>query len=344
MTQAAHQLELISPLAEFLQTEFSADNLARTLELPPELPEQLWQRALENPLASIAEAGGKELRGQLVSIAWQMAGGRAELPRELSAIVEALHVGSLIIDDIEDDSARRRGAPTLHRRVGVPLALNAGNWLYFWPTVLIARLGMPPATELALRRSIDRAVLDCHYGQALDLSVRVSELRQREVADVVLTTTRLKTGSLMALSARVGALAAGANATTLQALSALGSELGIALQMLDDLSGLTSQRRCHKGHEDLTGGRPTWVWAWLAEQADSVLYCRLRAIGEEVVARDTHPEHLALQLREIVAEHGAAAIQRRVSSAISALTQALGEPRGLGELTHWVERLVAFNG
>src|SRR5512142_2931568 len=71
-----------------------------------------------------------------------------QLPAELIGIVEGLHLGSLIIDDIEDESSTRRGGPTLHRQIGVPNALNAGNWLYFWPALLVPRLKLGPDREL----------------------------------------------------------------------------------------------------------------------------------------------------------------------------------------------------
>ena len=109
-----------------------------------------------------------------------------------------------------------------------------------------------------------RALLDCHYGQALDLSVRVSELAQGEVASVVRAATALKTGSLVGLAAGLGALVGGAADETVRASIRFGRDLGAGLQMLDDLSGVTSSRRAHKGHEDLVHDRPSWPWAWLA--------------------------------------------------------------------------------
>ena len=54
---------------------------------------------------------------------------------------EIIHAGSMIVDDIEDDSSERRGAPAVHRLHGLPLALNAGNWMYFAPFRLVERAG-----------------------------------------------------------------------------------------------------------------------------------------------------------------------------------------------------------
>ncbi len=344
MTHAVLTLHSTGGLAALLEREFAPRALAETLGEMPPLPPRLWQAALSGPLQEMATRPGKELRSDLVEAAWRMSGGRGELRPEIPAIVEALHLGSLIVDDIEDESPRRRGGPALHTMVGLPLALNAGNWLYFLPGLLIERLGLPRADELFLRQAAERAALRCHYGQALDLSTSVLDLRPDEVPDVVLATTRLKTGSLTELATRLGALAAGADAATVDSLGRFGGDFGVGLQMLDDLGGLISQKRCHKGHEDLLQARPTWAWAWLAARCDAVGYLRLRALGEWVAAGDLHPEILAEQLREYVAGPGLAAARAQLEAATVALRSALGERPGLDLLCATVQRLESFCG
>ncbi|HEY3594151.1 MAG TPA: hypothetical protein VGL13_09755, partial [Polyangiaceae bacterium] len=119
----------------------------------------------------------------------------------------------------------------------------------------------------------------------------------------------------------------------------LGSDLGIALQMLDDLTGLTSEQRCHKGHEDLLHARPTWPWAWAAECADAPTYEALRGLGEEVTARDHHPELLAAALRHWVAAPGREAIRRHLAASLAAVARGIGERRGFARLKQWVKEL-----
>lgn len=318
----------------------------RGAALPGELrvPARLWERALFGPLREIARRPGKEFRGQLTHVAWELAGGTGRLQLEIPAIVEAYHLGSLIVDDIEDGSELRRGAPALHRLVGVPLALNAGNWLYFWPGVLLARAGFRPEVELALRRAIDRAVLSCHYGQALDLSVRVTELHHDEVAAVVYATTRLKTGSLMELAAELGAIAAGASTERIRVLANLGRDIGVALQMLDDLGGIAVARRSHKGREDLIAARPSWVWAWLAETVDHVTYRRLRSTAEGVALGELEPDGLAALLADRVTGPGRRAIRERLGSTLKAARATFGDARGIAELESELTRLERFDG
>ncbi|MFO0566698.1 MAG: polyprenyl synthetase family protein [Polyangiaceae bacterium] len=262
MTNTALVLDHKPLILEVLSEHFSEASLERTLGLGEErVPWRVWDEALYGPLSDFLSRPGKEFRGRLVSMAWELAGQKSSPPPELALVVEVLHAGSLIVDDIEDDSSYRRGELALHKKWGLPRALNAGSWLYFWPDALLERMQLAPPIELGVRRAIDRTLLSAHHGQALDLSTRVFDLTQSEVPDVVSVTTRLKTGMLMQLAASLGAIAAGGPRQVTQALARFGMKLGAGLQMLDDLGGIVSVERCHKGHEDLTSARPTWLFA-----------------------------------------------------------------------------------
>ena len=175
------------------------------------VPAQLWEEALLDPLREFLGRPSKRFRARLVELGFRLAaGGEGAPPRELASIIESLHAGSLIVDDIEDESEFRRDAPCLHRNVGMPLALNAGNFLYFWPQVLLAQSGLNPRIRLRAHERLAHCLMRCHQGQALDLSVRVDELGQADVPGVVMATAALKTGGLLGLATALGALAAGA--------------------------------------------------------------------------------------------------------------------------------------
>lgn len=330
------------PLPRLIRSEFAPSRLAEVLDLGGEhVHGRLWDASLSGPLLELLERPGKEFRSRLVEVAY--AAGRqpesADMPELLPLIVEILHAGSLVVDDIEDDSRYRRGKPALHLMVGLPLALNAGNWLYFLPHSVLERLSLPPSVELDVRRIIDRGVLRCHYGQALDLGVKLGSLSQREVHDVVSLSTRLKTGSLLELSAELGAAAAGAPPALREELSAFGRSYGVALQMLDDISGLFEKGRAHKGHEDLLNGRPTWPWAWLSKRLDEVSYSRLQHRAREVVRRETHPETLACALRKELGDSPYRAIHDGLDKALRRLERAVGSRRLLDPLLEEIERL-----
>jgi geranylgeranyl pyrophosphate synthase len=339
MTNRAFAVEAPCTLLTLLSEEFEQRQLSKVLGSEHRVPAYLWEPALVGPLTDFLGRPGKEFRARLVHLGWQLSGRNQAPPVELPLIIEALHSGSLIVDDIEDESTVRRGAPALHCRYGLARALNAGNFLYFWALELLSRLALPPITELALQRAFSRTLLACHQGQALDLSVDVSELAQNDVLSTVSAVTRLKTGKLCELAAQMGALAAGAPQSKAQAIAQFGCELGIGLQMLDDLGGILSERRAHKGYEDLRHLRPTWPWAWAAENLDPGAYAKLQRAGRAVATSSERPEYVVNQLRLAVGNHGRAQARARLAAALARLAEAVPEPRAILELELELARL-----
>lgn len=331
MTLADSQTRLLSPLAALVNEDLAG--------IDDEAPAWLWERALFDPLRTLFGRPGKGVRAQLVDTAWRAAGGAAEGPPELlPMLTEILHAGSLVIDDIEDDSAQRRGGPTLHREVGLPIALNAGNLLYFWPQRLLERLELRDTTRLAIHRMLARTLLDCHRGQALDLSVRVFDLARREAGRVVRATTRLKTGSLMAFAAWSGAVAAGAEPAVVEALERFGRDAGIGLQMLDDLSGIINDRRRDKAVEDLRLARPTWIWAWLADAVDEADYAK--AVQQlRYVAAGASPTQLRAWLKRNLAGTALARARAHVARAADAAEAIVPEPAAIRGFRAQMKRL-----
>jgi len=331
-----------SALARLIRSEFEEPVLSRTLDAKErQVHERHWRASLSGPLLELLARDGKCFRSRLMQVAYALAAGGAAkpLPENLALLVEVLHTGSLIIDDIEDGSEHRRGQPTLHLLVGLPLALNAGNWLYFLPQRLLEPLQLEPRVELALRRVIDRAILRCHYGQALDLGVRLDSLSQAEVFDLVSLSTRLKTGSLFELAAEVGAIAGGASPELQAALSSFARSYGVALQMLDDASGLYQARRAHKGHEDLLNCRPTWPWAWLAQSQDELGYSRLQHQAQAVARAELPAETLAAAMRRHLGDAPHRAVQLELAAAFERLQSQVQARELLAPLAEELTRL-----
>lgn len=333
-------------LAAAVRSEFETRRLRETLGAHGEpIPERHFEHALAGPLLELLQRNGKSFRSRMLQVSYELsAGDGRQAPPQLSLIVEALHAGSMIVDDIEDDSPRRRGGPALHLVVGTPLALNAGNWLYFLPHRLLEDLRVDPQRELELRRAIDRAVLRCHYGQALDLGVRVGALPQNEVYELVNLSTRLKTGSLLELAAELGSIAGDATPGLRSELASFARTYGVALQMLDDTSGVYRAERAQKGREDLLNGVPTWPWAWLAQCLDPLCYSRLARMSAAVVERRLAPERLSADIRGALGEHPDERARAQLVRAIERLARHLGGRERLGALLDEIERLEAAYG
>lgn len=311
-----------------LDRQFSDQELARVLGLDDPIALSLARRALHPPLADMLARPGKEVRARMVEHAYAVAHAVspctcARLPPEIPQLVEMLHAGSLVIDDIEDGADDRRGAPALHRVWGVPIALNAGNWLYFWPLLTLGSLPLDGKTVTSMFRRTATTMVRCHQGQALDLALRVDELARYEIATAVETTTRLKTGSLIELSCSLGAIAAHAPSRVERALARFGLAVGQALQMYDDLGSILSPSRRAKGHEDLVAARPTWPWAWLARSVDERTFASLQR--DAAHARESGDTGALLERLRAEVEPWREEPRAHLGAAIADLRDALGD-------------------
>lgn len=227
---------------------------------------------LLEPVRYLTDCPGKKIRGQLVRLGYELASTnhpttpmdkqRCKLGAE---VLELIHAGSLVVDDIEDGSQERRGQPSLHRKFGLPVALNAGNWLYFWPFQLVGEMELTPEDELFIYRLYHRTLLRAHFGQALDVGLNIHCLDRETIPGACLASMELKTGSLTAFALVMGAVLGRASKGTLSALDEFGHSFGILLQMFDDLGNVRGRRDPSKRYEDLKLHRPSWVWACAAE-------------------------------------------------------------------------------
>ncbi len=260
------------------------EHMAELLGLhDPSIVQDVLRSALLDPLAEATSARGKRIRGQLVTLGFRLV---SDTPASLPAakhcgwcadVVELIHTGSLVIDDIEDGSSVRRGRPALHVQFGAPIAVNAGNWLYFWPFELLRQTELPADKVFYIYEHCHRTLLRAHFGQAVDLGTRVESLPQRRVAAVCLASMKLKTGALMGFASILGGTIAGASEAVLLILDEFGQDLGVSLQMFDDLGNLIGKCEPAKRYEDLKLSRPSWVWACAADSSTSKAYAEFCA-------------------------------------------------------------------
>jgi geranylgeranyl pyrophosphate synthase len=276
--------------------------------------EALLQHSLYGPLLEFLARPSKGLRAQLVCHVWRLCGGHGEQPATLAMLPELLHGASLIVDDIQDDADSRRGGPALHRVIGVGPALNVANWLYFWPQALVDELPLSAARRRRCTQLITNTLLDCHRGQALDLGVAVWDLPPGQVPVLVHEQSRLKTGRLTALCTGLGAVAAGARPAQVDAMLAFGERVGIALQMLDDLTALLVPARQAKAGEDLRSGRSTWAWALAAQGCTGERY-RALARYARVAVRRGRWQAAARVLRGVIEAPGCRPAQQALAAA-----------------------------
>jgi geranylgeranyl pyrophosphate synthase len=106
----------------------------------------------------------------------------------------------------------------------------------------------------------------------MDLGSGVDRLLQSRVPEVCLATMELKTGALMGFAMLLGAATARATEGVTSLLDEFGRDLGIALQMFDDLGNVLGIREPAKKYEDLMLRRPSWAWGCAARSSSSQHY------------------------------------------------------------------------
>ena len=209
---------------------------------------------IEAPGRDLLRRGGKRWRPLLLALTCRLCDGPEAAAVALAPLVELAHTGSLIIDDIEDGSDLRRGAPAAHLRYGLDLAINAGNLLYFLPETCMAATPLDPATELQVYRLYLRAMLRLHYGQGLDILWHRKPERVPEPAEYF-AMCRCKSGSLAGLATGLGAVLAGAPAELAHQLRKAGEEFGVCFQIIDDVRNLTTGNLGKRRGDDLLEGK-----------------------------------------------------------------------------------------
>ena len=172
-------------------------------------------------------AGGRRFRPLLVLLAAETGPDPDASEVETAAcVVELTHVASLYHDDVMDEAALRRGADTANARWDNHVAILTGDFLFGRSSELTADLG-PEAVRIQAR-TFTRLV----EGQILET---VKPGPGEDPLEHYLDVVAGKTGSLIATSARYGAMFAGARPEVVEALSAYGEIVGSAFQLSDDI-------------------------------------------------------------------------------------------------------------
>lgn len=298
---------------------------------------RLIDRSLHLPTHEFKLRQGKRIRGSIVQICFEMAGGTGPVSEVVAEAIECLHAGSLVIDDVQDDSQYRRGQPTLHQTIGVPLAINAGNWMYFRAVELLTTAPLPTIQRCRLVEAMVTAGRQCHEGQALDLHARLDEIPAKHWMETVEAISTLKTGVLVELAVAMGCIAADAPHLLHSAMTSFGCQIGVALQMRNDLEELNSialgQPAASEGgcirDDDLRHARLTWPWAWAFELTGEA---RCRLLSQQLGHSTAERRRVAAELLSIVQRHGDQVIAATIGEQIRVLGEHIVDRRLLEQL------------
>jgi geranylgeranyl diphosphate synthase type I len=176
---------------------------------------------------------GKAVRPAVVLMAGEALGAGPEDLVAGAVAVELVHNFSLIHDDLMDRDAERRHRPTVWAVWGDAMAVLVGDALLSLAHAVVDESGSPYAA--AASSALGRATRELIRGQVLDVAF---ESRDDVTLAECLDMAAGKTGSLLGVSAELGAVLAGSPPAATRAMRTFGEEVGLAFQLVDDLLGI----------------------------------------------------------------------------------------------------------
>ncbi|MGW1197668.1 polyprenyl synthetase family protein [Streptomyces sp. NPDC002536] len=198
----------------------------------------------------LVRAGGKRFRPLLVALAAQFGDPYAPGVVPSAVVVELTHLATLYHDDVMDEAAVRRGVPSANSRWDNSVAVLTGDFLFSRASRILADLG-PEAVRIQAE-AFERLVT----GQILETA---GPRDGRDPVEHYLDVIAGKTGSLIAVSGRYGAMMSGADEGVVEILTHYGERLGTAFQLADDVLDIASDS--HESGKtpgtDLREGIPT---------------------------------------------------------------------------------------
>jgi heptaprenyl diphosphate synthase len=218
------------PLVEHSLDQSVREGLAR---VERRLHEAVGQadRLADDASRHLVLAGGKRVRPMLALLASHLGDPNRPQVVDAAVVVELTHLATLYHDDVMDSAPVRRGAPAAHQVWGNTVAILTGDLLFARASRVVATLGSE-AVEIQAE-TFERLCL----GQ---LHETVGPQPGQDPVEHYLKVLSDKTGSLIATSARFGAMFAGCDPEVLDVLITYGEKVGVAFQLADDVIDLIS--------------------------------------------------------------------------------------------------------
>ncbi len=216
----------------------------------------------------------------------EIVGGYRDAVLRTAMSIETFHQASLVHDDIEDDDAYRYGEASLHKKYGVPTAINLGDYLIGLGYRLVSRDSAELGSDVAA--DILNFLADAHQrlseGQGAELLWRDNSDKRLKPIDA-LKVYALKTAPAFEAALYAGIRLAGAADEYVEPLKLFARNLGVAFQILNDLKDWQADRdnKLTAG-ADLLSGRPTVLWALALEG--------LNAAGQQELIDLVHNDNL----------------------------------------------------
>ncbi|MBI2758372.1 MAG: polyprenyl synthetase family protein [Chloroflexi bacterium] len=191
------------------------------------------------------EVQGKRIRPLLVLCVVASCGGKWLHAIHAAAAIELVHNFSLVHDDIQDNSPKRRGRLTVWKKWNMAQAINVGDALFVISNLSMLSLAenYPPEIVMRAANVLHNTCLDLTRGQFLDMSF---ENRTDLSIEDYWPMIEGKTAALLSACTQIGSILGNADDAVIEQYRIFGRNLGLAFQVQDDILGIW-------GDEALTG-------------------------------------------------------------------------------------------
>ena len=191
----------------------------------PEEPQRLYA-----PIKYGLEVGGKRIRPTLLMLVYNLYAEDVERALMPAMAVEIFHNFTLLHDDIMDNAAVRRGRPSVPAKWGENVAILSGDAMLILAYNYLQRTASERLPKIF--EWFNKMAAEVCEGQQFDMDF---ETQQKVSVVDYMRMIELKTAALLAGSAIIGAILAGASENDCKQLYNFALEVGLAFQLQDDL-------------------------------------------------------------------------------------------------------------
>jgi geranylgeranyl pyrophosphate synthase/predicted secreted hydrolase len=256
-------------IAEFLPKKFDIPEVEKFVGKPFWKHEpEAYTKLLGIPIWDLIYRKGKRWRPVFGILMVEALGTTSENYESSACLAELVHSGALIIDDIQDNSLLRRGEECLHLKYGIDVAINAGNTLYFLPSVdLFNHKYLDDIKKLRIHEIMMKTYLEAHFGQTVDIywSKYLTEENLKiwmndSLEDKILQHYDYKTGSGARGLAEAAAVIAEVDNEIKQVCIDFSRAFAVSFQITDDIHNFSDSPKWTKVcGEDLASGKLTYL-------------------------------------------------------------------------------------
>ena len=220
--------------------------------------------------------GGKRVRGYLVKLGQMLFGKDDDSYIDIASAIEIFQTAILIHDDIIDEADKRRGMDTINAKykghIGISKAICIGDLGFFISYSIINDANISDDLKIEIMKVYSKTLHNTVNGEIVDVELPLKDINYHKrmsdkiIYDIYINKTAWYTiiGPVL-----IGAVSAGASEDDKQKLIEMGTNLGIAFQIKDDLLGLYSN--CNdmgKTLNDIKEGKQTIIYKYAIDHAN----------------------------------------------------------------------------